>query len=56
MATRFLSVAYDGACSTNVSVRMALISFGNLLCGKKKTWQPASQYCWNCAHRLTCFL
>ena len=28
-------VAYDGACSPNVSVRMALISFGALPCRKK---------------------
>ena len=35
-ATQFLTVAYDGACSPNVSVRMACISFGALLCRKKK--------------------
>ena len=29
-ATQFLTVAYDGACSPNVSVRIALISFGAL--------------------------
>ena len=29
-ATQFLTVAYDGACSLNVSVRMACISFGAL--------------------------
>ena len=29
-------VAYDGACSPNVSVRMAWISFGDLPCRKKK--------------------
>jgi len=34
--TQFLTVAYGGACSSNVSVRMALISFGSLLCRKKK--------------------
>ena len=33
--TQFLMVAYDGACSPNVSVRMAWISFGALLCRKK---------------------
>jgi len=27
-ATQFLTVVYDGACSPNVSVRMAWISFG----------------------------
>jgi hypothetical protein len=30
-----LTVAHDGACSPNVSVRMASISFGALLCRKK---------------------
>jgi hypothetical protein len=35
-ATQFLTVVFDGACSPNVSVRMALISFGALpLRGKK---------------------
>jgi len=32
-ATQFLTVAYDGACSPNVCVRMAWISFGALPCG-----------------------
>jgi len=31
-ATQFLMVAYDGACSPNVCVRMACISFGALPC------------------------
>jgi len=35
-ATQFLTVAHDGACSLNVSVRMAWISFGALPCRKKK--------------------
>jgi hypothetical protein len=36
-ATQFLTVAYDGACSLNVFVRMALISsFFFLPCRKKK--------------------
>ena len=36
-ATQFLTVAYDGACSPNVSTRMAWISFGALpYRGKKK--------------------
>jgi len=35
-ATQFLTVAYDGACFPNVSVRMAWISFGALPCRKKK--------------------
>ena len=34
-ATQFLTVAYDGACSPNVSIRMAWISFGALPCRKK---------------------
>ena len=34
--TQFLTVAYDGACSPNVSVRMAWISFSALPCRKKK--------------------
>jgi len=33
-ATQFLTVAYDGTCSPNVSVRMAWISFGALPCRK----------------------
>ena len=34
-ATQFLTVAYDGAWSPNVSVKMAWISFGVLPCRKK---------------------
>ena len=34
-ATQFSTVAYDGACSPNVSIRMARISFGALPCRKK---------------------
>jgi len=34
-ATQFLMVAYDGACSFYVSIRMAWISFGALPCRKK---------------------
>jgi len=34
-ATQFLTVAYDGACSQNVYVRMAWISFGAFPCRKK---------------------
>ena len=55
-ATQFLTVAYDGACSPNVSVRMAWISFGALPCRKKTCWQLASRCCWNRARHLTCFL
>jgi len=35
-ATQFLTVAFDGACSSNVSVRMAWIYFGDLSCREKK--------------------
>jgi len=35
-ATQYLTVAYDGACSPNVSVRMAWIYFDALPCRKKK--------------------
>jgi hypothetical protein len=35
-ASQFLTVAYDSACSLNVSVRMARISFGALPCWGKK--------------------
>ena len=56
-ATQFSTVANDGACSPNGSVRMAWISFCALTCRKKRTWwQLASPCCWNRAHRLTCFL
>jgi len=36
LATQFLTVAYDGACSPNVSFRMAWIFFCALPCIKKK--------------------
>jgi len=55
-ATRFLTTAHDGACSPNVFLRMAWISFCGLSCRKKKPWwQLASRCCWNRARRLTCF-
>jgi len=55
--TQFLTVAYGGACSPNVSIRMAWISFGALPCKKKKSWwQLASRGCWNRARRFTCYL
>ena len=54
-ATQFLMVAYDGACSPNVSIRVVWISYGALPCRNKK-WQFASPCCWNRARRLTCFL
>jgi len=53
------TVAYDGACSPNVSIRMAWISVSALLCrgwGGKTWWQLASRCCRNGARRLTCFL
>jgi len=40
-ATQFLTVAYDGACFPNVSVRMAWIFFGALPCRKKKNFMTA---------------
>jgi len=55
-AIQFLMVTYDGACSRNVSFRMAWISFGALPCRKETWWQLASRCCWNGARRLTCFL
>jgi len=55
-ATQFLMVAYNGACSPNVSFRIARISFGALPCRKKTWWQLTSPCCWNHAHHLTCFL
>ena len=56
-ATQFLTVAYDGAYSRNVSTRMREFPSGPCLAGKKKTWwQLASRCCWNRALRLTCFL
>jgi hypothetical protein len=54
--TQFLMVAYDGACSCNVSVRMVWICFGILPCIKKKTWWRLASPCyWNCMRHLTCF-
>jgi len=55
-ATQFLTVAYEGACSPNVSFRMVWIFFGALPCRKKNWWQFASGFCWNRARHLTCFL
>ena len=39
--TQFLMVAYDFACSPNVSLRMAWISYGALPCRKKKNLMTA---------------
>ena len=56
-ATQFLTMEYDGACSPNISIRMAWISFGALPCRRKKVWwQLASPSCWNRARRLTYFI
>ena len=55
-ATQFLMVTHDCACSLNVSVRVAWISFGTLPCRKKTWWQLMSTCCWNQAHCLTCYL
>ena len=54
-ATQFLTLAYDGACCPNVSVRMAWISFSALPCREKTWWQLASRCCWNRPRHLTCF-
>ena len=40
-ATQFLTVAYDSACSHNVSVRIAWFSFGALPCRKKKLYDSS---------------
>ena len=39
---QILTVEYDVACSPNVSVRMARISFGALPCRKKKKLDDSS--------------
>ena len=36
LTTQFLTMACEGACSPNVSIRMARISFGAFPCRKKK--------------------
>ena len=56
-ATQFLIVAYDGACSPNISFRMTWISFGALPWRKKKNEMTFhDSMFWNRARRLTCFL
>ena len=56
-ATQFLMVAYNGACSPKVSIRMAWIPFGALPCRKKETrWQQASPCFWNQTRSLQCIL
>ena len=54
-AIQFLTVAYNGAYSPDVSVRMVCISFSALPC-RKKTWWQLTCPCWNRSCRLTCFL
>jgi len=41
------SLARPGRIETNVSVRMAWITFGALPCRKKTWWQLTSPCCWN---------
>ena len=53
-ATEFLTVTYDGACSSNVFIRIAWISSGALPCRKKK--RLLTSRCWHRACRLTCLL
>jgi len=43
-ATQFLTVAYDGAYSSNVSVRTAWISFSAFPCRKKKWWDSSRHH------------
>ena len=40
-ATQFLTMAYNGAYSPNISVRMARIYFGALPCRKKKLYESS---------------
>jgi len=56
LVTQSLTVAYDGACSPDVSFRMAGISFSALPCREKTDDSSRSWRCWNRARRLTCFL
>ena len=56
LATQFLTVTYVGAYSSNVSFRIAWISFCALPCKEEVYWQLASRCCWKRARRLTCFL
>ena len=56
-ATQFLTVAYDGVCSPNVSVRMSWFSFGAFPCRKERTWWQLTSRCYSSrAGRLKCFL
>ena len=49
--TQFLTLAYDGACSPNVYVRMAWISFGALPCRKKNLTARVAMLLKSCASR-----
>ena len=49
-ATKFFTVAYDGAYSPNVSVRMTWISFGALPCRKKVLYDSSSLHVIEIAH------
>jgi hypothetical protein len=56
-ATQFLTVAYDGACSPNVSLINVQISFGTLpFSGEKKPHDSSRLDVVEMARRLTCFL
>ena len=55
-ATQILTVAYDGACSPNISIRIAWISSAPCNAGKETWWQLASRCSLDCARHLTCFL
>jgi len=54
--TQFLTVAYVGACTSSVYIRMAWIFFGACLAEKKTWWNLASRCCWNRVRRLAYFL
>jgi hypothetical protein len=55
-ATQLLKVAYDGACSPNISVRMAWIAFSALSCREKKLDDSSRLSVVEIACYLTCFL
>jgi len=55
-ATQFLTVAYDGTYSPNVSIRMAWISLCAVPCRKKKLMTARVSMLGNRARRLACFL
>ena len=55
-ATQFLMVAYDGAHSPNVSVRMTWVSLGTLPCRKKDLMTACVLMLLKSLCHLTCFL